>query len=103
LPGKPDIVFPARRKVIEVRGCFWHRHAGCPLAATPTTRAAFWEAKLSGTVARDLANLAALEAAGWGVMIVWECEVDDAAIGPRLLDFLGPPGGGQSGFADTRR
>ena len=103
LPGKPDIVFPGRKKVIEIRGCFWHRHAGCPRAATPATRASFWEAKLSATVARDAANLAALEAAGWSIMIVWECEVDGAAASVRLLDFLGPPGGGQTGLAGAGR
>lgn len=94
LPGRPDIVFPSRRKVIEVRGCFWHRHPGCVLAAAPATRVDFWEAKLSGTVARDAKNVSALEAAGWGVMILWECEVGEAHLVDRLRRFLGPPGVG---------
>ncbi len=93
LPGRPDIVFPGRGKVIEVRGCFWHRHAGCPFAATPATRADFWEAKLARTVARDAENLAALKAAGWDTLILWGCAVGNTATAQRLAVFLGPPGG----------
>ena len=101
LPGRPDIVFPGRAKIIEVRGCFWHRHAGCPYAATPATRADFWEAKLARTVARDAENLAALSASGWGALILWECEVRDASVGQRLTDFLGPPGGRDAGLSSA--
>ena len=81
LPGRPDIVFPARRKIIEIRGCFWHRHSGCIFAANPRTRSDFWHGKFQATIARDARNLAALQAAGWQVMIIWECEVKD----PRLF------------------
>jgi DNA mismatch endonuclease Vsr len=91
LPGRPDIVFPGRRKIVEVRGCFWHRHPGCGRAATPTTRAGFWRAKFQATVARDADNLALLQASGWAVMIIWECEVKDANLAERLRNFLGPP------------
>lgn len=91
LPGRPDVVFPGRRKIIEVRGCFWHRHPGCILAATPGTRPDFWQAKFQATVARDIRNLAALEASGWKVMVIWECEVKDAQLMDRLRMFLGPP------------
>ena len=73
LPGKPDLVFPSRRKVIFVHGCFWHRH-GCPRGrSTPTTRRAFWEAKFAANVAHDRRNERRLRALGWGVMTVWEC------------------------------
>ena len=94
LPGRPDIVFPSRRKIIEVRGCFWHRHPGCSLAAIPATRVDFWEAKLSGTVARDAKNLAALESSGWNVMVLWECEISETHLADRLRRFLGPRGVG---------
>lgn len=91
LPGRPDIVFSRRRKVIEVRGCFWHRHPGCPAAATPATRPEFWADKFATTVARDARNLAALETAGWRVLVIWECELGDPRLSGRLLSFLGPP------------
>lgn len=96
LPGRPDLVFPARRRIIEVRGCFWHRHEGCPLAATPRTHAAFWQAKLNETVIRDARNLSALEAAGWSVLVVWECETRDRRLRDRLVTFLGPCVGWQA-------
>lgn len=73
LPGKPDIVLPRWRVVIEVRGCFWHRHQGCPKATTPATRPDFWQDKFDANVRRDRANAEALLAAGWRVLIVWEC------------------------------
>jgi len=75
LPGKPDIVLPKYHTVIFVHGCFWHRHEGCRYATTPSTRAEFWQAKFDGNVERDNRNRAALEAAGWTVMTVWECEL----------------------------
>jgi DNA mismatch endonuclease (patch repair protein) len=75
LPGKPDIVLPKYHTVIFVHGCFWHRHEGCRYATTPSTRAEFWQAKFDGNVKRDNRNRAALEAAGWTVMTVWECEL----------------------------
>lgn len=75
LPGKPDIVFPKYRKVVFVHGCFWHQHAGCKYATLPSSRAAFWANKLSDNVARDQYQIAALEGLGWGVLVVWECEL----------------------------
>lgn len=90
LPGRPDIAFPGRRKIIEVRGCFWHRHPGCALAATPTTRRDFWQSKFDGTVARDERNLAALEASGWAVLVVWECQITEKLLPGLLRTFLGP-------------
>lgn len=91
LPGRPDIVFAGRRKVIEIRGCFWHRHPGCARTATPATRREFWQAKFNTTIARDARNLTALEAAGWSVLVIWECEIGDADLAKRLQCFLGPP------------
>lgn len=96
LAGRPDIVFPGRRAVIDVRGCFWHRHPDpeCRNAVLPRTRAAWWAAKLARNVGRDDANEVALKAAGWRVLVVWECEVrgDQGALNRRVRDFLGPPG-----------
>ena len=95
LPGKPDIVLPGRRAVVDVRGCFWHRHPDptCKNAVSPTARAEWWAAKLAGNVARDEANRAALEAAGWRVFVVWECEIHQSpnALISRLRESLGPP------------
>ncbi|MEC7299980.1 MAG: very short patch repair endonuclease, partial [Pseudomonadota bacterium] len=73
LPGKPDIVLPNWRVVIEVRGCFWHRHQGCSKAAIPATNPDFWQDKFSANVLRDETNAKALVADGWRVLIVWEC------------------------------
>ena len=91
LPGRPDIVFQSRRKVIEIRGCFWHRHAGCSLAATPATRVDFWKEKFDATVIRDACNAEALEKAGWSALVIWECEIHDPDLFSRLQSFLGEP------------
>lgn len=85
LPGKPDIVMPRLRTCIFVHGCFWHRHAGCRYATTPKTRSEFWAEKFLRNVERDLVNVRALEALGWKVMIVWECEIRQG--GGRLLEL----------------
>lgn len=65
LPGTPDIVLPARRLVIFVHGCFWHRHAGCRGSTTPSTRREFWQAKFDANVQRDARAGAALVGSGW--------------------------------------
>jgi DNA mismatch endonuclease Vsr len=91
LPGTPDIVISGRRKIIEVRGCFWHRHPdpACRNAVLPKVRADWWAAKLARNVARDERNLATLRDAGWSVLVLWECEVkDEAALAARLRAFL---------------
>lgn len=72
LPGKPDLVFPRRKAVIFVHGCFWHGHA-CPLFRWPSTREEFWRAKISGNVARDHRVRQQLLDARWRVLDVWEC------------------------------
>jgi DNA mismatch endonuclease, patch repair protein len=90
LPGTPDLVFPALRKVILVHGCFWHQHV-CPLGSkAPRTRQEYWFPKLARNVARDRIVRAQLEQQGWAVMVVWECETaDHQALAPRLRAFLG--------------
>src|SRR5438128_255846 len=65
LPGRPDIVFSARRKVVEVRGCFWHAHGCFPIGQPPKSRAEYWRPKLKATRERDAKHLAALQCAGW--------------------------------------
>lgn len=73
LPGSPDIVLPRYNAVVFVHGCFWHRHLGCPKAATPKTREAFWQEKFTANIERDQKNIAALSSLGWRAAIVWEC------------------------------
>jgi DNA mismatch endonuclease, patch repair protein len=73
LPGRPDLVFPRFRVVVFVHGCFWHRHAGCKWATTPSTNTAFWEEKLNRNMARDARDIGRLQKLGWRVAVVWEC------------------------------
>lgn len=74
LPGRPDLVFAGRRKVIFVHGCFWHRH-DCRLGQpVPATRRAFWQAKLLGNKVRDRRVQRQLRRMGWSVLVVWECQ-----------------------------
>jgi len=90
LPGAPDIVFSRRRKLVFVNGCFWHRHEGCSLARLPKSRLDFWAPKLESNRARDIENSSKLAEAGWGVLVVWECEIGDAEhLSTRLVTFLG--------------
>jgi DNA mismatch endonuclease Vsr len=91
LPGTPDIVLVGRRRIVEVRGCFWHRHPdpACRNAVLPKVRADWWAAKLARNVTRDERNLTAWRDAGWSVLVLWECEVrDEAALASRLRLFL---------------
>lgn len=89
LPGKPDLVFPRLKKVIEVRGCFWHRHKGCIDSHIPKSRTAYWQPKLAKNQRRDAENLANLKALGWKVLTVWECQTKNASkLDIRLKRFL---------------
>ncbi len=85
LPGRPDMVFKNRRKVIFVHGCFWHRHARCALARLPKSRLDFWLPKLEGNKLRDRRNLRALAKEGWKVLTIWECQLADAARLERVI------------------
>lgn len=90
LPGSPDLVFVSRRKVIFVHGCFWHAH-GCKNWRHPTTRPDYWALRFAKNKERDKRNTADLKAAGWRVLVVWECELKIAAkLRARLRRFLGP-------------
>lgn len=76
--GRPDLVFPGRRLVIFIDGCFWH---GCPEHyVPPRSRRDYWEAKLEGNVRRDIRQTQELEAAGWRVIRVWECEIEGSVV-----------------------
>lgn len=89
LPGKPDLVFGPRRKVIFVHGCFWHFHT-CPASHLPKSNQEYWVPKLEMNKARDKKNLDALEAQGWQALVIWECEArDERALVKRLKAFLG--------------
>lgn len=84
LPGCPDLVFPGRRKVVFVHGCYWHRHPGCRMAYEPKSNVAFWRKKFAANVARDAKALADLKNQGWDTLVIWECEARD----PKLLASL---------------
>lgn len=88
LPGTPDLVFPARRKVIFVHGCFWHRHAGCRNTRWPKSRLDFWRPKLEANKRRDVRHTRQLTRQGWGYLIIWECEVMDDDLKQRIVEFL---------------
>ena len=94
LPGNPDIVFPKRRKVVFVNGCFWHRHHCRNGQRLPRSHRRFWRRKLEGNKARDQQNLSKLRKLGYAVRIIWECEVAQICAGQGRRDlrhFLGPP------------
>lgn len=88
-PGCPDIAYPGRRVAIFVNGCFWHR---CPYCSPPlpSANAEFWKEKLTANAERDTRNLAKLEAAGWKVVTVWECQLerDEESIIERIVAVL---------------
>lgn len=75
LPGKPDLVLPKYGVAIMVNGCFWHGHKGCKYATRPKTNMEFWDTKIARNKHRDEVTAAHLEALGWTVIIVWECEL----------------------------
>lgn len=89
LPGTPDLVFPGRHKVILVHGCFWHQH-DCKLGRRrPSSHKEYWEPKLDRNIARDRVSRSALMRLGWGVMVIWECEIGDVpALAGRVRAFL---------------
>lgn len=85
LPGTPDLVFPSRRAVIFVHGCFWHRHENCALARLPKSRLDFWRKKLESNTTRDAAQQERLRELGWRVLVVWECQLGDTT---KLTDTI---------------
>lgn len=77
LPGTPDIVFVSKKLAIQVRGCFWHQHPGCPHCRIPDSNRDYWEPKLLRTVERDRKNDRKLIELGWDLVVVWECELGE--------------------------
>lgn len=75
LPGTPDIVLPKYRTVIFVNGCFWHGHQGCRYFVVPQTNTEFWMNKIDANRIRDQKKISELEAMGWKVIVIWECEL----------------------------
>ena len=94
LPGKPDLVFPGRSKVIFVHGCFWHQHdsPACKITRKPRSNVEYWHPKLERNRLRDADHIAALKRLGWETLTVWECETegDQIELAQRVKDFLGP-------------
>jgi DNA mismatch endonuclease (patch repair protein) len=84
------MVFPSRRAVIFVHGCFWHHHQNCKISKVPKSRSEFWRAKFERNTARDKRNVEELRQLGWRVMVIWECELtDQAGLTIKLQEFLG--------------
>jgi DNA mismatch endonuclease (patch repair protein) len=77
LPGKPDIVFSKLKKIIEVRGCFWHQHKGCLDSHIPKSNRSYWGPKLRTNKRRDRQNEKKLKAMGWRLLNIWACELSD--------------------------
>ena len=89
LPGKPDLVFPRLRRIIEVRGCFWHSHGVCADSHVPKSRSPYWREKLERNRQRDLENEQRLRDLGWDVLVIWECQLKDRSQLPETLrEFL---------------
>ena len=89
LPGKPDLVLARLKKIIDIRGCFWHLHKGCIDCHFPKSRVGYWLPKLKTNKARDQRNTRAWRTRGYGVLVLWECELTNAPrLHSRLRKFL---------------
>lgn len=89
LPGKPDLIFPARKKVIFVHGCFWHQHNPCNQYRQPKTKKEFWLTKLNANKRRDTKNRKLLKSLGWEYLIVWECALKNTnQVAKKIIKFL---------------
>ena len=88
LPGKPDMVFRSRKKVIFIHGCFWHGH-DCHLGRMPKSRIEFWSKKISSNTERDARVLAELSDLGWNALEIWECELRELdSVAVKIKEFL---------------
>ena len=88
LPGRPDVVMTGRKVALFVHGCFWHGHDCARGSRQPKTNADYWIAKIDRNRARDAAVVQALEATGWRVVIVWECEMKQPDFAARLIETV---------------
>lgn len=75
LPGRPDLVFAHRKKVVFVNGCFWHGHRGCKRSKLPETNKKFWQDKITANKRRDKSDHIKLRKRGWEYLVVWQCEI----------------------------
>lgn len=90
LPGRPDIVLPRHRKIILVHGCFWHGHT-CRLASKPKSHEQYWTEKIARNQCRDACILKELQAQGWEVLELWECDIRAAyGLEERISAFMNP-------------
>src|ERR1035437_2530579 len=85
LPGRPDLVFVGRKKVIFMHGCFWHQHPRCKLSHIPRSNKAYWGPKLKRNMVRDKKNRSELGRLGWQSLVLWECQVSEAAKVSRVV------------------
>ena len=88
LPGKPDLTLPKYGVSVMVNGCFWHGHEGCRYATKPQNNSEFWDAKIARNRHRDEVTTAHLEALGWTVITVWECELKGKEAARARIDVL---------------
>jgi len=89
LPGKPDLVFTSRRKVIFVHGCFWHKHRCRHGSIAPASNTDYWSKKLERNRLRDRKNVFQLKKEGWKVLVLWECSTKNLpSLEKRLTAFL---------------
>jgi len=89
LPGTPDLVLPKHRTAVQVNGCFWHGHEGCRFAVAPRSNGDFWRKKIDANRSRDARTTAELEAKGWTVITIWECEVaHEVLVAERLAEAV---------------
>jgi DNA mismatch endonuclease (patch repair protein) len=88
LPGTPDIVLPKYRTVIFIHGCFWHSHEGCKKSKLPETAKEFWAQKINQNQVRDRTSHENLEAVGWQVIVIWQCEISSRAKQKEKLEWL---------------
>lgn len=91
LPGKPDIVFPGRNKIVFVHGCYWHGHR-CDKGRLPKSRLEYWRPKIALNKKRDARNIGKLRRSGWGVLVVWQCQLKTAeSLANKMERFLDKP------------
>lgn len=88
LPGKPDVVLVGRKIIVDIKGCYWHRHSGCRYATMPSSNVDFYLKKFSDTVNRDRRNISYWKEAGWKVIEVWECELKTSESRKQRLEEL---------------
>lgn len=89
LSGHPDLIFPGRKKAIFVNGCFWHGHVDCRYGQLPKTHVEFWQAKIGRNQVRDKESITSLEAGGWRVLTIWQCELKSIdSLATRLREFI---------------